>query len=74
MAQGTDGIRDFVAHWGWLYVVYQLAEFFRESRNEQYEKGAIEFYNDLAFMADHHRWQKEVMEQQAMINKLEYGR
>ena len=68
------GVKDFVGHWGWIYVVFQMAEFFKESRNEQYDKGSIEFYNDLAFMADHHRWQKEVMEQQALINKMEYGR
>lgn len=66
-----SGVKGFVAHWGWIYVVYQMAEFYRESRNDQYKKGIIQFYNDLAFMKDHGRWQMEIAEQQALENRME---
>lgn len=65
-----SGVNDFVKHWGWIYVVYQMAEFYRESRNDQYQKGVIEFYNDLAFFKDHSRWQKEIAEKQALENRM----
>lgn len=68
------GVNSFVKHWGWLYVVFQMAEFFRESRNDQYKKGIIEFYNDLSFMKDHEKWKVEILEKQALENKLNgYG-
>lgn len=67
---GTGGIKTFVEHWGWIYIVYQMAEFYRESRNDQYQKGVVEFYNDMAFMKDHGEWKREIAEQQALENKL----
>ena len=60
----TRRLKGFVEHWGWIYVVFQLAEFYKESRNEQYEKNIIEFYNDLAFMKDHSKWMNELREEQ----------
>lgn len=65
-----SGVKGFVAHWGWIYVIHQMAEFYRESRNDQYQKGVIEFYNDLSFMKDHGRWQLEIAERQALENKM----
>jgi hypothetical protein len=65
-----SGVDAFVTHWGWIYVVYQMAEFYRESRDDQYKKGIIEFYNDLAFMEDHSRWQMEIAEQKALEAKM----
>lgn len=61
-------VNNFVKHWGWIYVVFQMAEFFRESRNEQYEKNIIEFYNDLAFMKDKGKYDLQTMEEQMKIN------
>ena len=46
-----------------------MAEFYRESRNDQYSKGILEFYNDLAFMKDHGEWKIELAEQQALENR-----
>lgn len=70
MAKATT-VADFVKHWGWVYVIYQMAEFYKESRDKQYDKGVIEFYNDLSFMKDHCKWQLEIAEQQMLANK--YG-
>lgn len=66
---GAGGFKNFVSHWSWIYVVFQMAEFYRESRNDQYQKGLYEFYNDMAFMKDHGRWKMEIMEQQALENR-----
>lgn len=68
MGEGAR-VKGFVAHWGWIYVVYQMAEFFRESRNEQYDKNIIEFYNDLAFMKDKGQYDLETMENQMRANR-----
>ena len=56
-------VKGFVAHWGWIYVVFQMAEFYRESRNEQYDKSIIEFYNDLAFMKDKSKYDLDLAEE-----------
>lgn len=45
-----------------------MAEFFRESRNEQYEKNIIEFYNDLAYLKDKSKYNIELAEEQMKIN------
>ena len=66
---GTGGVKGFVAHWGWIYIVFQMSEFFKESRNDQYKKGIIQFYNDMAFMKDHGKWMQEIREQQALENR-----
>jgi hypothetical protein len=68
VGEGTR-VKGFVGHWGWIYVVYQMAEFFRESRNEQYDKNIIEFYNDLAFMKDKGQYDLETMENQMRANR-----
>lgn len=68
MGEGTR-IQGFVEHWGWVYVVYQMAEFFNESRDEQYSKTIYEFYNDLSFMKDKSRYDIETMEKQMLENK-----
>jgi len=41
-----------------------VAKFYDESRDEQYEKGLIDFYNDLAFMKDRSKYDKETLEEQ----------
>lgn len=70
MGEGTPGdiertrVKSFVEHWGWIYVVYQMAEFFKESRDQQYEKSLTQFYNDLAFMKDKSRYDLETLEKQ----------
>ena len=61
-------LKGFVAHWGWLNTVYDMAEFYRESRNEQYEKNIIEFYNDLAYLKDKSKYNKELLEEQMKEN------
>lgn len=68
MGEGTR-VKGFVAHWGWTYVVYQMAEFYRESRDDQYNKTIIEFYNDLAFMKDKSRYDLEVAEERMRVNR-----
>ena len=68
MAKGTT-VADFVKHWGWIYVVHQMAEFYRESRDDQYNKTIIEFYNDLAFMKDKSRYDLEVAEERMRVNR-----
>lgn len=66
--EGTSDLVTFVGHYGWVYVVFQMAEFYRESRNDQYKKGLIEFYNDCSFMKDHEEWKIELREQQLLEN------
>jgi hypothetical protein len=68
VGEGTR-VGGFVKHWGWIYVVFQMAEFFRESRDQQYEKTIHEFYNDLAFMKDKSRYDLETLEEQMRINR-----
>lgn len=75
MGEGEPGdieeerIEGFVGHWGWIYIVFQMAEFFRESREAQFEKNIYEFYNDLAFMKDKSRYDIETMEKQMKENR-----
>ena len=45
-----------------------MAEFYRESRNEQYEKTIMEFYNDLAFMKDRCKYDNETLKEQMKVN------
>lgn len=70
MGEGS-GLNDFVKHWGWIYVVFQMAEFYRCSREDIYNVCLIEFYNDLAFMKDKGRYDIHVLEKQMQENK--YG-
>jgi len=46
-----------------------MAEFFNESRDEQYSKSIYEFYNDLSFMKDKGRYDMETLEKQMLENK-----
>lgn len=64
------GLETFVGHWGWQYVDFQMAEFYRETRNDQNLKSLTQYYNDLAFFKDHQRWQRELAEKQALENKM----
>ena len=66
---GGGGVKSFVAHWSWTYVDYQMAEFYRETRNDQNLKSLTQYYNDLSFMKDHGRWQLEIAEKQALENR-----
>ena len=63
-------LEGFVAHWGWLYVVFQMSEFYRCSRNDIYELNINEFYNDLAFMKDKYAYDNELAEKQMAENRL----
>ena len=45
-----------------------MAEFFRESRNEQYDKLILEFYNDLAFMKDKSKYDLDTLQEQMKYN------
>lgn len=60
-------LNDFVKRWNWLYVVFQMAELFRETREEQYRKPVKEFLNDMAFMRDKHRYDIELEEERLKI-------
>ena len=64
----TGRLNGFVNHWGWINTVYEMAEFYRESRNEQYEKTIMEFYNDLAFMKDRCKYDNETLKEQMKVN------
>ena len=68
---GEARVEGFVAHWGWIYVVFQMAEFYRCSRDEIYNMRLIEFYNDMAFMKDKGKYDIETVEKQMQENK--YG-
>lgn len=61
-------LKGFVAHWGWIYIVFQMAEFYRETRDNQYEKNIIQLYNDMAFMKDHEKWKSELLQEQIRQN------
>lgn len=52
---------DFVKDWNWIYVVYQMAEFYpMESVDDQYNKKVKRFLNDMAFMRDKNRYDLEL--------------
>ena len=59
-----SGIGTFVEYWGWIYVVWQLAEFNRIHREEVYKMKIREFYNELAFMKDKGHYDLELKQKQ----------
>lgn len=61
-------LNDFVKEWNWIYVVYQMAQFYpMESVEDQYKKKVKRFLNDMAFMRDKHRFDKELEEERERI-------
>ena len=63
-------IKGFVDHWGWIYVVYQLAEFYRTSEDYIYELNIFELYNKLSFMKDKGAYDIEQAQKQMEENRL----
>jgi hypothetical protein len=59
---------DFVKTWSWIYVVYQMAEFYpMESVEDQYKKKVKRFLNDMAFMRDKNKYDLELDEERERI-------
>ena len=63
-----DRIIGFVEHYGWLYVAYQYAEFYRININEVYNVQLIEFLNYLSFMKDKSEYDIETAKEQMIYN------
>ena len=65
-----QAIKGFVDHWGWIYVVWQMAEFYRSSEEYIYELNIYELYNKLSFMKDKGEYDLEQAAKQAQENRF----
>ena len=65
-----QAVKGFVDHWGWIYVVWQMAEFYRCSEDYIYDLNIYELYNKLSFMKDKGAYDMEQAQKQMEENRL----
>ncbi len=66
--RNIERVGGFVERYGWMYVAYQYAEFYRININEVYEVKLIEFLNYLAFMKDKGEYDMQIAKEQMAVN------
>ena len=56
-------VKGFVAHWGWVYVTYQLSQFYMVKEDEIDNWNVYRYLNSIAFMKDKYKYDLELQKE-----------